>query len=101
MTTVYYGALKTCIQKSFGHSATSSGQIMQWTKLFFPSPIDELQKNSAVQRMIQETYTVCFIDKIVSILQKVPGINMYVFFLNKARDTLETLGAQDTQRTAK
>ena len=38
--------------------------------------IDELQKNSAVQRMIQETYTVIFIDKIVSILQKMPGVNM-------------------------
>ena len=38
--------------------------------------IDELQKNSAVQRMIQETYTVIFIDKIVSIFQKIPGVNM-------------------------
>ena len=38
--------------------------------------IDELQKNSAVQRMIQETYTVIVIDKIVSIFQKIPGIKM-------------------------
>ena len=38
--------------------------------------IDELQKNSAVQRMIQETYTVIFIDKIVSIFQKILGVNM-------------------------
>ena len=81
MTTVDYGALTICKKKSCGHTVTSSVQIMQWTKHFFPPPIDELQKNSAVQRMIQETYTVCFIDKIVSILQKVPGINMYVFFL--------------------
>ena len=70
-----------CEKELFEYSATSSGQFMQWSKLLFLSSIDELQKNSAVQRMIQETYTVCFIDKIVSILQKVPGINMYVFFL--------------------
>ena len=38
--------------------------------------IDELQKNSAVQRMIQETYTVIIIDKIVSVLQKIPGVSM-------------------------
>ena len=38
--------------------------------------IDELQKNSAVHRMIQETYTVIIIDKIVSILQKIPGVSM-------------------------
>lgn len=39
------------------------------------SDIDQLQKNSAVQRMIQETYTVMFIDGILSAFASIPGIN--------------------------
>lgn len=39
------------------------------------SDIDQLQKNSAVRRMIQETYTVMFIDGILSAFASIPGIN--------------------------
>jgi hypothetical protein len=39
------------------------------------SDIEMLQKNSAVRRMIQETYTVMFIDGVMMILNHLPGVN--------------------------
>ena len=39
------------------------------------SDIEQLQKNSAVRRMVQETYTVIFIDGVLHMLQKIPGVN--------------------------
>lgn len=37
------------------------------------SDIEELQKNSAVRRMIQETYTVMFINGVLTIVGQIPG----------------------------
>ena len=38
------------------------------------SDIEQLQKNSAVSRMIQETFTVSLIDGILRKMQKIPGM---------------------------
>ena len=38
------------------------------------SDIEQLQKNSAVQRMIQETYTILFLDGILIGMTKIPGM---------------------------
>ena len=43
------------------------------------SDIEELQRNSAVRRMVLETFTVMFIDSFVLGLDKITGLGRSVF----------------------
>ena len=47
------------------------------------SDIDALQRNSAVQRMVQKTHTVMFIDGILNFLSRIPCFGRYIGLIFK------------------